>query len=98
MSTSDVYCSSCGASNDLNAPACFACGKPLTETMDHDENAALVSGTLLNDRYRLLNQVGEGGFATVYRAEDTQNERIVAIKSIGLATLNAQQMIDATDT
>ena len=100
MSTSDVYCSSCGASNDLNAPACFACGKPLTGTIDEHENDAtlLVSGTLLHNRYRLLNRVGEGGFATVYRAEDTQTQRIVAIKSIGLAALNAQQMIDATDT
>ena len=58
----------------------------------------LASGTLLHDRYRLLNPVGEGGFATVYRAEDTLKQRIVAIKSIGLAALNAQQMIDATDT
>jgi len=101
VSTSDVYCSSCGALNDLHAAACFACGKPLTGTIDdHDDEAStlLAGGTLLHNRYRLLDPVGEGGFATVYRAEDTQNQRIVAIKSIGLAALNAQQMIDATDT
>ncbi len=99
MSTADVYCSSCGASNDLAAPACFACGKPLTGATDDNSDVTLLSsGTLLHNRYRLLNPVGEGGFATVYRAEDTLNQRTVAIKSIGLAALNAQQMIDATDT
>jgi peptide/nickel transport system substrate-binding protein/oligopeptide transport system substrate-binding protein len=87
--------------NDLHASACFACGKPLTETVDEYDTVAtpfLPIGTLLNNRYKLLNRVGEGGFATVYRAEDTQNQKIVAIKAIGLAALNAQQMIDATDT
>ncbi len=100
MSTSDVYCSSCGASNALDATACFACGKPVTETVDDNDSAATIlsSGTLLHNRYLLLNPVGEGGFATVYRAEDTLSHRTVAIKSIGLAALNAQQMIDATDT
>ena len=99
MSTADIYCSNCGASNAVDASACFACGKPVTEAVDEHENDAipLASGTLLHNRYRLLNRVGEGGFATVYRAEDTQNQRIVAIKSIGLTALNAQQMIDATD-
>ena len=100
MSTSDVYCSSCGASNDLDASACFACGKLLTETADENDSPTTVlsRGTLLHNRYLLLNPVGEGGFATVYRAEDTLSHRTVAIKSIGLAALNAQQMIDATDT
>ncbi len=99
MSTADIYCSNCGASNPVDAAACFACGKPLTETVDDDITVApLTSGTLLHNRYRLLNRVGEGGFAMVYRAEDTLNRKIVAIKSIGLASLNAQQMIDATDT
>src|SRR4051812_9148793 len=37
-------------------------------------------GTLLNDRYRLDEQVGSGGMSTVYRAFDTTLERQVAIK------------------
>ena len=37
-------------------------------------------GTLLNDRYRLDEQIGSGGMSTVYRAFDPMLERWVAIK------------------
>lgn len=37
---------------------------------------------LLNGRYRLLDRLGRGGMATVYRAEDAILERTVAIKLI----------------
>jgi serine/threonine-protein kinase len=37
-------------------------------------------GTLLNDRFRLEEQIGAGGMSTVYRAYDTRLERWVAIK------------------
>jgi eukaryotic-like serine/threonine-protein kinase len=39
-----------------------------------------VIGTLLNDRFRLEEQIGSGGMSTVYRAFDPTLERWVAIK------------------
>lgn len=37
-------------------------------------------GTVLGDRYEVLDFIGEGGFATVYRARDRRDGRIVALK------------------
>lgn len=40
----------------------------------------LRKGELLNNRYRIVDQLGEGGFGAVYRAEDTSLKTAVAIK------------------
>jgi serine/threonine protein kinase len=58
----------------------------------------LPPGFLLAYRYHVLHQVGQGGFATVYKAEDRlQKNALVALKQINLGALSAQEMIDATD-
>jgi DNA-binding SARP family transcriptional activator len=47
-------------------------------------------GDLLNDRYRLDEQIGVGGMGTVYRAKDTLIRRDVAIKVISASTLGEE--------
>jgi|SRR5579859_373067 len=52
---------------------------------------------LFRDRYRVADQVGTGGFGSVFRAIDTQNgNRVVAIKEVRLRGLSLQSVKDAT--
>jgi serine/threonine-protein kinase len=51
-----------------------------TRTAIEDLTIGTVIGTLLNERFRLEEQIGAGGMSTVYRAYDTTLERWVAIK------------------
>ena len=41
---------------------------------------SITVGTVLNNRYRLQQQLGEGGAGIIFKAEDEQLNRIVAIK------------------
>ncbi|GCE30386.1 hypothetical protein KDA_58700 [Dictyobacter alpinus] len=87
------YCLYCGAVNADQDSMCFACARPLTGPLELD-----TTESLLQNRYRLLTQIGSGGFGAVYRAVDTQSQdTIVAIKQIHLSGLSPQQVIEATD-
>ncbi len=93
MNGHDPYCASCGAKNDLADEVCFACKQPLNRGANEPTERQF-----LRNRYRLLRKIGEGGFSAVYEALDLQDEAHVAIKSVTLRGLSAQEKIDATDT
>ncbi len=105
MTASQRYCSRCGAANPLSAVACSSCGWSLkitvplaSEPADRSPTGHLLPNQLLEERFRILSQVGTGGFGAVYKAEDIQfGDRLVAIKEIGLGGLRPQQVIEATD-
>ncbi len=91
MIPSSLYCHACGAANATDRSVCFACKQPL-------QIVASDKMTLLQGRYRVLTQVGKGGFGAVHRAEDThQHGSIVAVKQINLRGLTPQETIEATD-
>jgi oligopeptide transport system substrate-binding protein len=98
------YCPACGAANEYEPSEdarCFACGTPLDDAapVPPSNGERLAPGDLLHDRYRIINQVGTGGYGAVYRALDTRDgDKLVAIKAIHLRGLKPQEAIEATDT
>jgi serine/threonine protein kinase len=56
----------------------------------------LLLHTLFRDRYFIMSKVGSGGFGSVYKATDMQNEgRLVAIKEVDLLKLHPQVITEA---
>ncbi len=91
------YCPECGALNPSDKQTCFACGHALAAAPASDAAAGGVR--LLRQRYRIVRQIGAGGFAAVYQAEDTQlGNRLVAVKEMSARGLTPEEVRGATES
>jgi len=82
-----MYCSRCGTQNKDTAKFCDSCGLDLTaatptgariDTPDISEIDMVRQE--LNEEYEILDELGRGGMAIVFKAKEKQLEREVAIK------------------
>jgi serine/threonine-protein kinase len=64
-------CVGCAGEVQLEDTFCARCGAPVTDPF---------IGTVVGERYRIVNRIGVGGMGAVYRAEHTMMRRDLAIK------------------
>lgn len=55
------------------------------QQLSYVPQAEQVVGEVMNNRYRVHEIIGEGGFSVVYRAQDQQTGKMVALKSLKFA-------------
>ncbi|MBU53919.1 MAG: hypothetical protein CL920_34935 [Deltaproteobacteria bacterium] len=68
------HCPSCQQRVAANHPICHSCGYLLSKPDDP------FIGTILADKWKLLQQLGEGGMGLIYKGLNTQTQEVVAIK------------------
>jgi serine/threonine-protein kinase len=82
-----LYCSRCGTQNKDTAKFCDSCGLDLTATTPTGVRAEAPDITEidmvrqeLNEEYEILDELGRGGMAIVFKAKERELDREVAIK------------------
>lgn len=96
-------CPNCGFSNRSSARFCSSCGEPLLGDLPEGLNnspdiVALPTGTNLQDRYTIENELGRGGFGAVYRAWDTRLNKACAVKENLEVSIEAQRQFSREAT
>ena len=82
-----MYCSRCGTQNKDTAKFCDSCGLDLTamtptgvRTEAQDITEIDMVRQELNEEYEIIEELGRGGMAIVFKAKEKQLDREVAIK------------------
>ncbi|HLY31184.1 MAG TPA: inactive serine/threonine-protein kinase VRK3, partial [Ktedonobacterales bacterium] len=100
-----IACPYCKTQNRPDAIFCDTCGGALTATAGPAQGGVaarrplatgqLPSQTMLAGRYLIMQRVGQGGMAAVYRGTDTKRNRTVAIKEMSQEGLSPNEIREA---
>ncbi|MCB9639745.1 MAG: protein kinase [Myxococcales bacterium] len=84
-------------------PACPQCEYPVPDeamfcpacgfSMQHDEEEVSLVGRVLNQKYRLVEDLAEGGMAVVYKAQHIFLEDLCAVKIIKKSLASKEEML-----
>ncbi len=87
-------CPQCHYANNRGAKFCNHCGfrlsattgstasAPIAQSLPPETNTRLGIGSILNEKYHIVKEIGEGGMGSVYLAEDRVLKRRVVIKAL----------------
>jgi serine/threonine protein kinase len=91
------YCDACGEPNRSSALFCRKCGNAMSSSVTPAGATGLLTPqSILHGRYRILGQLGQGGFGAVYQVADTQfDDRLLAVKEMSQAGLDPGQVAEA---
>jgi TolB-like protein/predicted Ser/Thr protein kinase len=98
-----MNCPKCQYDNPDATNFCGKCGEPLspaapeapslTRTLETPVSV-LKTGTLIAGKYRIVEEIGQGGMGIVYKAEDIQLQRPVALKFLPPHLMDSPELKD----
>jgi len=92
----EIICPQCKAANKDTGRFCSECGASLLGASPRASDLrtstpSMEIGLLLQDRYRIVKELGRGGFGAVYRAWDSRLNKPVALKENMESSSEAQR-------
>ena len=88
---SDIACLQCEAIVSEGSHFCPSCGAPLQQ--QSDEEHIPMEGRVLNQKYRVIEEIAEGGMAFVYKAQHIFLEDYCAVKIIKSSLASKDEML-----